>query len=173
MSDTYAVYCRFGYHLQLVFQGEDLIRCDFLKGSAGIESPTPSENVLRPVFEYLDAYFQKQELPSFPKIKIEGSEFQKQILSELEKIPYGQLASYKQIVSMYEADFHKRGSAQAVGGAIGKNPLAIFIGCHRIIGNDGCLRGFAGGLDVKADLLRLEGHEVNQSDPNPGKWKIV
>ena len=75
----------------------------------------------------------------------------------LKKIPYGQVTSYgeiaRQIAKMRGLD---RMSAQAVGGAVGRNPIAVIVPCHRVVGSDGRLTGYAGGLDKKEALLKLE-----------------
>ena len=74
----------------------------------------------------------------------------------LQKISYGQTATYSDILRELQAEYGKIGSARAVGGAIGHNPISILIPCHRIVGSDGELTGYAGGLDKKAYLLKLE-----------------
>ncbi|MBC7630922.1 methylated-DNA--[protein]-cysteine S-methyltransferase [Aeromicrobium sp.] len=83
----------------------------------------------------------------------EGSEFQKKVWSELRRIPYGETASYGDIARRlgYETVI-----ARAVGAANGANPIPIVVPCHRVIGSDGSLTGYAGGLDRKKTLLDLE-----------------
>ncbi len=93
-----------------------------------------------------------------PAISISGSEFQREVWDILKEIPYGQVITYGSIA---EQIAKKRGiarmSAQAVGGAVGHNPIAIMVPCHRVIGVNGTLTGYGGGLDKKAALLNLEG----------------
>jgi methylated-DNA--[protein]-cysteine S-methyltransferase len=84
------------------------------------------------------------------------TEFRSKVLTVLQKIPYGQTATYSDILRELQADYGKIGSARAVGGAIGHNPISLLIPCHRIVGSDGKLTGYAGGLDKKAFLLKLE-----------------
>ncbi len=84
-----------------------------------------------------------------------GTEFQKQVWNALLQIPYGETRSYKDIAAW----IGRPKAVRAVGGAIGKNPIAIIIPCHRVIGADGTLTGFAGGLEIKARLLELESRE--------------
>ena len=72
------------------------------------------------------------------------------------KIHYGQTATYSDILRELQAEYGKIGSVRAVGGAIGHNPISLLIPCHRIVGSDGKLTGYAGGLDKKAFLLKLE-----------------
>lgn len=112
-----------------------------------------SHPVLDQACDWLDRYFAGQEpdLASLP-LSVQGTDFQKRVWAELAKIPYGQTTTYKAL-----ADKLNCKSAQAVGGAIGKNPLSILVPCHRVLGADGSLTGYAGGLDKKIWLLEHEG----------------
>ena len=71
-------------------------------------------------------------------------------------IPYGETITYGEIGKLIEKDSGKRVSAQAVGNAVGRNPISIIIPCHRVIGSDGSLKGYAGGIDRKKKLLEME-----------------
>lgn len=109
------------------------------------------------VVAWLDAYFKGEnpptdEIPLAPQV----TEFRSKVLAVLQKISYGQTATYSDILRELQAEYGKIGSARAVGGAIGHNPISILIPCHRIVGSDGELMGYAGGLDKKAYLLKLE-----------------
>lgn len=110
--------------------------------------------------QWLDIYF-RGEKPTF-NIEIEFlenvSEFQKQVWNELLKIPYGKTTTYGEIAKILQKlrNVNKM-SSQAVGGAIGKNNIAIIVPCHRVIGKNNKLVGYAGGLDKKVKLLQLEG----------------
>jgi O-6-methylguanine DNA methyltransferase len=86
-------------------------------------------------------------------LDLRGTAFQRQVWSEVCKIPYGQTASYGELA----ARVGRPGAARAVGAANGANPLPLFVPCQRLIGSDGALRGYGGGLEIKAVLLRLEG----------------
>lgn len=115
----------------------------------GRERETP---VLRAARRWLDAYFAGQapdgaSLPLSPR----GTVFQQSVWQELRKIPYGQTESYGALAMRLGI------SARAVGGAVGRNPLSILIPCHRVLAADGSLTGYAGGLENKKKLLRLEG----------------
>ena len=100
----------------------------------------------------LDAYF-KGKLKTFDiPLSLCGTEFQRRVWKELLKVPYGTTTSYKTIAESVSLPSGTR----AVASAIGANPLSIFIPCHRIIGADGALTGYAGGLDAKRYLLQLE-----------------
>lgn len=114
-----------------------------------------------PVFDaakrWLDIYF-SGVLPDFmPPLDTGGTEFQREVWEILKTIPYGKTMTYKQIGAKIA---EKRGlptmSAQAVGNAVGRNPISILIPCHRVVGSNGSLTGYAGGIEKKAALLTLE-----------------
>ena len=114
-----------------------------------------------PVFEqadhWLDLYF-SGTAPSFtPPLKPKGTAFRKAVSEIMLSIPYGQTMTYGEIAGKIAK---QRGlaqmSAQAVGGAVGHNPISIIIPCHRVVGTNGSLTGYAGGIDRKAQLLILE-----------------
>ena len=88
------------------------------------------------------------ELP----LKLAGTEFQVQVLEELQRIPYGETTSYAAIAER----IGRPRAVRAVGAANGRNPIPIIVPCHRVIGKGGDLTGFGGGLDTKEALLRLE-----------------
>lgn len=99
------------------------------------------------------------KLPLFP----DGSNFRKEIWKILCTIPYGQVLSYKEIAQIYSLLMGiKRMSAQAVGNAVGHNPISIIIPCHRVVGSKGNLTGYAGGLDKKIWLLKHEGVDTSK-----------
>ena len=114
-----------------------------------------------PVFgeamRWLDLYFAGKEPDCMPVLNPTGTEFQQAVWEILRTIPYGATTSYGTIARRIEQKTKKRMSAQAVGGAVGRNPISILIPCHRVIGADGSLTGYAGGLDKKESLLRIEG----------------
>ncbi len=108
--------------------------------------------IIRQTIKQLDEYFRgkrkKFELPLNPK----GTEFQKKVWLQLMKIPYGKTATYKDIATL----IGNPNASRAVGNANNKNPIAIIIPCHRVIGSNNKLTGYAGGLDKKEKLLNLE-----------------
>ncbi|MDR0409946.1 MAG: methylated-DNA--[protein]-cysteine S-methyltransferase [Spirochaetaceae bacterium] len=115
-----------------------------------------------PVFEsvrkWLDIYFSGREPDFLPPLMPKGSQFQKMIWDELVKIPYGKTISYGELAEQYKFENEgKHTSARAVGGVVGRNPISILIPCHRVIGKNGSLTGYAGGICKKQQLLRLEG----------------
>ena len=114
-----------------------------------------------PVFgeamRWLDLYFAGREPDFSPALNHTVTAFQQAEWAILRTIPYGETTTYGAIAHRLEEDTGKRMSAQAVGGAVGRNPISILIPCHRVIGADGSLTGYAGGLDKKEYLLALEG----------------
>ncbi len=115
-----------------------------------------------PVFQeakrWLDIYFSGREPDFMPPMHMLGTAFQKEVWEILRTIPYGETTTYGGIAAKIAK---KRGltrmSAQAVGNAVGRNELSILIPCHRVVGTNGSLTGYAGGLDKKTALLKLEG----------------
>lgn len=111
-----------------------------------------------PVFDltrqWLDIYFSGKEPTFTPPLQIRGSTFRKQVWNLLLEIPYGHTMTYGEIARKLQCK-----SAQAVGGAVGHNPISLIIPCHRVIGADGSLTGYAGGVERKASLLKLESNK--------------
>ena len=109
-------------------------------------------------FRWLDIYF-SGKLPGFtPVLELAGTPFQREVWSILLEIPYGRTVSYGEIAARVARQRGlRRMSAQAVGGAVGRNPVSLIVPCHRVIGADGNLVGYAGGLGLKSSLLHLEG----------------
>jgi len=110
------------------------------------------DEVLKQTKKELDEYFQrKRKSFSIPLLMV-GTEFQKNVWEALQKIPYGKTSTYKKQALMIDNEK----AIRAVANANGANLLAIIIPCHRIIGSDGSLTGFGGGLELKKKLLELE-----------------
>ncbi len=126
------------------------------------ELTTGGEPAALPVFEqtgaWLDHYFAGENPGETPPLRLEGSPFRQAVWRLLQEIPHGRVVSYGMLAGRLSA---LQGgipvSAQAVGGAVGHNPVSIVIPCHRVVGSDGRLTGYAGGLSRKEALLRLEG----------------
>ncbi|HIX68703.1 MAG TPA: methylated-DNA--[protein]-cysteine S-methyltransferase [Candidatus Anaerostipes excrementavium] len=113
--------------------------------------------VLQQTKKWLDIYFSGKE-PDFKlPLHFTGTDFQNEVWEILSAIPYGQTTTYGEIAKQIAA---KRGlarmSAQAVGGAVGHNEISIIVPCHRVVGSNGSLTGYAGGIDKKIKLLTLE-----------------
>ncbi len=107
---------------------------------------------------WLDAYFGGREPDFAPPLHLTGTPFQLAVWALLREIPYGKTVSYGEMARRLAM---RRGltrtSARAVGGAVGRNPVSLIVPCHRVIGADGSLTGYAGGIDRKRALLALEG----------------
>jgi len=114
-----------------------------------------------PVFiktkQWLDAYFAaKNPDTKIIPLSLKGSKFQQLVWQILQTIEYGKTMSYGQIAKIIENKTGKRMSAQAVGRAVGKNPISIIVPCHRVLGTGGKLTGYAGGIATKIRLLKIE-----------------
>ncbi len=106
--------------------------------------------------EYFTGTRQRFDIP----VDLRGSEFQLAVWKRLLAIPYAKLRTYKQVA----AEINRPTATRAVGQAAGQNPIPIIVPCHRVVGAGGELVGFAGGMSVKAQLLRLEGHTLEGSE---------
>ena len=109
--------------------------------------------------KWLDRYFngEKPAVSELPLAPI-GGDFRQEVWRILCEIPYGEVATYGDIAKKMAAKLNKKSmSSQAVGGAVGHNPISIIIPCHRVVGAKGSLTGYAGGVEKKAKLLELEG----------------
>lgn len=115
-----------------------------------MERKTPA---LAESMRWLDVYFSGMEPDFMPRLRLVGSDFRLSVWKLLLQIPYGRTVSYGEIAKRLVGD-HSR--ARAVGGAVGHNVVPIFIPCHRVVGADGSLTGYAGGVYIKEQLLRLE-----------------
>ena len=113
--------------------------------------------VLSEARRWLDIYFTGKEPDFLPPLHPTGSEFRKAVWEILLQIPYGQTTTYGEIArQLAEKQGLARMSAQAVGGAVGHNKISIIIPCHRVVGTNGSLTGYAGGIHKKEQLLELE-----------------
>lgn len=132
---------------------------DDCRDTRGYESrETP---VLRDARRWLDEYFAGHDPGFTPNYRIEGlTTFRQAVIDEMLRIPYGTTVSYGDVAKAIEKKRGGRVSAQAVGGAVGWNPICIIIPCHRVIGADGTLTGYGGGLGNKVSLLEHEGVDV-------------
>ena len=140
----------------LWFEGEKFYALSLDKEHEEREMPVFAE-----VKRWLDIYFSGREPDFMPPIHMIGSPFQLSVWEILRQIPYGKTTTYGEIANRLAA---KRGltrmSAQAVGGAVGHNEISIIVPCHRVVGTNGSLTGYAGGVDKKVRLLQLEGTDM-------------
>ena len=118
---------------------------------------------LEEAIRWLNIYFSGR-VPDFtPPVCLDGlSPFRKRVLQILSEIPYGRVSTYGRIAERIRAETGKNVSAQAVGGAVGHNPVSLIIPCHRVVGADGSLTGYAGGVAKKAELLKMEGADLSK-----------
>lgn len=143
----------------------------WLEGQKYGEETTPEKMTERhdlPIFEdtkaWLDRYFagDNPDLSDIPIAPV-GSHFRQQVWDILCEIPYGEVITYGAIAKMIAKKRNlKRMSAQAVGGAVGHNPISIIIPCHRVVGAHGNLTGYGGGIQKKIQLLELEGVDTSR-----------
>jgi methylated-DNA-[protein]-cysteine S-methyltransferase len=140
--------------LLLVSDGEALTAVEMEPHNAEVAAGArPDNGPLRAVIEQLAAYFAGERTDFDLPLKAHGTEFQRQVWQGLLTIPYGHTTSYGALA----AELGNPTASRAVGLANGRNPIAVIIPCHRVIGSDGSLTGYGGGLDRKRWLL---GHEV-------------
>ena len=133
---------------------------DFEKGlSENDVTVVESHPILNQITSYLETYFkgQDQDLSEMPLAPV-GSDFEKRVWNYLRGIPFGQTVTYGQIAKDLQV-----ASAQAIGGAVGRNPWSILVPCHRVLGAGGRLTGYAWGLEKKAWLLRHEGASYQEN----------
>ena len=105
---------------------------------------------------WLALYFSGVEPDFTPPLRLRGTPFRQRVWEQLRAIPYGETVSYAQLAQRLAEGGGGKPSARAVGGAVGHNPISLIVPCHRVVGADGSLRGYAGGLKRKEKLLALE-----------------
>lgn len=155
--------------LTLASDGKSIIGCwfenDRLFGDT-VDDPL-IENDDVPVFDdarqWLDRYFrgEKPDIDDLP-LNPNGSKFRHLVWGKLREIPYGATVTYGDIAHQLEFETGKRVASQAVGGAVGHNPLCVIMPCHRVVGANGNLTGFGGGIDRKIKLLEHEHVDMEQ-----------
>ena len=124
------------------------------------EQPLP---VFTETAGWLDLYFKGTDPGFVPPVFLRGTPFRLSVWNVLREIPYGQIVTYGQIAAaVAKRNGLARMSAQAVGGAVGRNPVSLIVPCHRVIAADGNLTGYAGGIGRKRSLLLLEGVPVSR-----------
>ena len=148
-----------GEHLTgLWFDGQKYDRST-IDGNAELKPHLP---VFTQTTQWLDAYFEGSDPGFTPPISVEGSDFKKMVTSIMLSIPFGATSTYARIAAeVARRTGRTHMSAQAVGGAVGRNPIVLIVPCHRVLASNGSLRGYAGGVDRKERLLQMEG--VNMS----------
>ena len=125
-----------------------------------MEKETP---ILLDTKKWLDIYFSGKKPDFTPKLHLIGTDFRRSVWEILLQIPYGETTTYGKIAEALAAkNGMKKMSARAVGGAVGHNEISIIVPCHRVIGSNGSLTGFAGGIDKKIKLLTLENVDMKK-----------
>ncbi len=147
------LYCRYYKSpigtIKITATKDELVSVDFEEE----KNDTTEENeILKETIKQLDEYFNGKRMEFKLRYKIEGTDFQKKVWSQLEKIPYGKTVSYEYIAK----NIGNEKACRAVGNANNKNKIAIIIPCHRVIGKNNKLTGYAGGLDKKSWLIEHE-----------------
>ena len=119
-----------------------------------VEKTIPDDDlaIFKQTKQWFEDYFNGLNPQIDFKLKADGSQFRQKVWKILSEIPYGETLTYGEIASRISPNM----SSQAVGGAVGHNPISILIPCHRVIGRDGKLTGYAAGLDKKIELLKIE-----------------
>ena len=120
--------------------------------------------VLAAARTWLERYFAGEDPGAPPPLAPAATAFQQRVREQLLAIPRGVTRTYGEISRAIEADTGRRASARAVGGAVGRNPISVLVPCHRVVGADGAVVGYAGGTDRKIRLLRLEGADLPGPD---------
>jgi methylated-DNA-[protein]-cysteine S-methyltransferase len=143
----------FGW-IKIISSDSAILSVDFEKKVGDNSKSIPP--MLKEAVKQLDEYFKGSRKVFTVKTKASGTPFQMKIWNAMSKIPYGKTATYQEMAAM--AGNPK--AARAAGGACHRNPLGVIVPCHRVIGSDGSLTGFGGGLDLKEKLLN---HEKNHS----------
>lgn len=137
----------------MLSDGENLCGLSFDTQSVNVDFIENNDlKIFKNVTSWLDDYFNGLNPKIDFNLKADGTDFRKKVWKILLEIPYGETVTYGEIASKMSPNM----AAQAVGGAVGANPIAIVIPCHRVIGANGKLTGYAAGIDKKVELLKLE-----------------
>lgn len=147
--------------LKLTFNADfELVAAQFIESNTTppVSNPCGKEEI-QPIKTQIQEYFEGKRIQFTIKLAPKGTEFQKRVWNELLKIPFGETRSYQQIATLLGDPKVIRAAASANG----KNPIALIIPCHRVIGSDGSLTGYAGGMHRKKWLLQHENPSPQQS----------
>ena len=146
--------------LGLWFNGQKYFGAGYDLNNAEVVVTRPISQALK----WLTNYFAGQTPDPFAvPIKPNVSTFSQKVLKELQKVPYGEVTTYKDLSNRVQKGQNKINLARAVGNAVKHNPISLIIPCHRVIGSDGSLTGYAGGLDRKKALLKMENPQIKFS----------
>ena len=146
--------------LGLWFNGQKYFGAGYDLSAAKVFATRPIKQALK----WLTNYFAGQTPDPFAvPIKPNVSTFSQKVLKELQKVPYGEVTTYKELSNRVQKGQNKINLARAVGNAVKHNPISLIIPCHRVIGSDGSLTGYAGGLERKRALLKMENPQIKFS----------
>ena len=150
----------------LWFEGQKY-ECAFVENPVWDDSLPLWENVK----QALEDYFQGvgDVTLSVPIAFVGGTAFQKAVWDVLTEIPYQTVWTYKDVAERVEEKLGRKTSSRAVGTAIGRNPISLFVPCHRVVATTGALTGYAGGVERKRALLALEGHRITKDKVSKGE----
>lgn len=143
----------------LWLSGQQGLSSDLLEQTDELVSPdaVANQQVIAATRGWLDSYFAGDPLPAPPRLRLQGTDFRQEVWQQLQLIPYGETRSYGELAAQLA---QRRGvarmSAQAIGGAVGQNPISIIVPCHRVVGANGALTGYNGGVRLKQWLLEHE-----------------
>ncbi len=141
----------------------------YFEATLGETEQRPDLPILKEAHAWLDRYFAGEQPGPIPAVAPRGTAFRQRVWTMLANIPYGQLTTYGELAKRIEEETGSRTSARAVGGAVGHNPISVILPCHRVVGADGSLTGYAGGLEKKIALLKIEGVDMsNLTIPTKG-----
>ena len=142
--------------IEIIGSQDSILTVDFVGEMGGADNELPF--CVKECRKQLDEYFKGDRRDFFLNLDLVGTDFQKAVWLQVAQIPYGQTTSYGAIAKILT----RPNASRAVGGANGKNPIAIIIPCHRVVGSDGSLTGYGGGLWRKKWLIGFERGEVVQ-----------
>jgi len=152
--------------IRLLVSDLGLVRLDFVDDNSVADADGPDHPVLRETIRQLDAYFAGQRATFEIPLDLRGTPFQNACWLALTDIPCGETITYRELA----ARVGRPTAIRAVGTANGANPISVIVPCHRVIGTDGTLRGYGGGLERKERLLALERYVTRPSEREMPRW---
>ena len=139
--------------IEVTCSEDEILTCNFVEKE---KSVMKKPSILLEVLKQLNEYFEGKRVEFDLKLKLDGTVFQNTVWKALQNVPYGKTTTYKELARIIDRET----AIRAVGSANGQNPISIIIPCHRIIGSDGKLHGYGGGIDKKKWLLEFEARNV-------------
>ncbi len=150
-------------NLELKSDGDSITGLILSEQSRNLPQKNKNLKIFQKAIEWLDTYFQGKEPKEKLALKMQGTDFQKEVWNLLLKIPYGQVITYKELAEVMAIKRDKKKmSAQAIGNAVHNNPIPIIVPCHRVVGQKKNLVGYGLGTDLKINLLKLEGLHLKE-----------